>query len=104
MLNLGSLRMVMQERQEKQVFHDLLMSVKENIEELHIHENAIKDDTFVEFLIEPIAQMKKLKHLNIAKNGCLTKASIVGLVARMTELWQIDCEQNPALVQRGLPL
>jgi hypothetical protein len=80
------------------------MSVKENIEELHIHENAIKDDTFVEFCIEPISQMKKLKHLNIAKNGCLTKASIVGLVKRMTEIWEIDCEENPTLVTQGLPL
>lgn len=80
------------------------MAVKENIEELHIHENAIKDDVFVEFVIEPISQMKKLKHLNIAKNGTLTKASIVGLLTIMLEKWEEDCEENPEKILIPLPL
>ena len=59
----------------------MLHAVKENLQELYIAENQIKDADMVDFLAEPISQMPKLKTLVLARNGVLSKYGSAGLLA-----------------------
>ena len=78
-----------------QEFKEVLAAVSPNLEELHIHENAIRDDDFTLALLSVIAEMPRLKMLNMARNGQLSKASIVGVIQRMTENWVESEAQYP---------
>ena len=88
MLNLGNLKLAIDEATDKRPFRDVLLAVKDTLEELHIQENQIKDPDFINLLIEPICQMPHLRHLNYARNGGITGKGTVGLIARMTEQWE----------------
>ena len=66
--------------QDMQEFKEVLQAISANLEELHIPENALKDDDFTLALIPTIANMPRLKMLNISRNGQLTKTSTVGLI------------------------
>ena len=89
MLNLGNLKLGDEEVTDKTPIRDVLQSVKANLEELHLHENMLKDTHFVSLCLGPIAEMPNLKYLNLARNGTLTKASTVALLAHMADQWAV---------------
>lgn len=94
MLNLGNLRPYLQEASDQTVFRNVLEAVKETITELHINDNAITDEAFQSCILKPLSEMPRLKHLNLAKNGQLSKVSTVGVLARMAERWQEERENG----------
>ena len=59
-----------------------MLAVKDQLEELYISENQIKDPDMLDFLLEPLCQMPNLKVLVMARNT-LTRLGSVGLLAQM---------------------
>ena len=76
MLNLGNLKMGAFEEddhnnraQHMNELKEVIEAVSENLEELHIHENALTDEDFYLTLLPSISKMPKLRMLNLARNG-----------------------------------
>ena len=77
------------------MFKSVIEAVKDTLEELHIHENAITEDAFVGSLLETLGSLPRIKNLNIAKNGQLTKSSTVGMLINMATRWSDEQETEP---------
>ena len=101
-LNLGTNKLANEEETDKREFRDVLDAVKDTLEELHINENQIKDNDFINFLLDTLAQMPKLRHLNMARNGGLTRLGSVGLITRMSEQWSATAMQDSPLALERL--
>ena len=78
----------------------MLHAVKENLQELYIAENQIKDADMVDFLAEPISQMPKLRILVLARNGVLSKYGSAGLLAQMAQYKQGLADQAPIALEK----
>lgn len=46
--------------------------MKDTLVELHIHENAMTEEAFLDSYIDTLSELPLLKYLNIAKNGQLS--------------------------------
>lgn len=81
-LNLSNNKLCNDEGHDTREFRDVLLAVKDQLEELYISENQIKDPDMLDFLLEPLCQMPKLRVLVMARNT-LTRLGSVGLLAQM---------------------
>ena len=66
-LNLSSNKLCLMPNHRTENLRDMLMEVKETLEELHLAENTIENKDF-DILAPAIAKMSKLRYLNCTKN------------------------------------
>ena len=86
-LNLSNNKLCQDEGHDTRQLREVLLAVKDNLEELYIAENQIKDPDMLDFIVEPICKMTKLKVLALPRNH-LTRFGSVGLLAQIVEYRQ----------------
>lgn len=82
---MGNLRLDLRENSDRQIFANVLMAVKDTLEELQIHENGISEEVFLSHFVGPLSSMPRLKFLNLGKNGQLNENCSVHLLNSMVE-------------------
>ena len=77
------------------IFKLVLVAVQGTLQDLHIHENTLRDADFTGALMDTIAHMPNLRFLNLARNGQLSQDSSVGILQMMSDIWAASGSEKP---------